>query len=133
MFTFNDMTFFLGRYEERLKYIQTITSNQLHSTFEDFCENVMHPMEMTSTQSMPAQRNSFSRSSPHKDAATPSLTNLLKSFALSSGSQYTPIVQSTPTTAATTFLKLDHTSPRRQRSSTNDERMTRSSEHRDQG
>ena len=134
------MSHAIDRYEERLKYIQAITTNQLHSSFEDYCENVMHPMEMSASQAVPTGRDSISRSSPCKHP-TPdtSLTSLLRLSALSSGHLSPPSLhhhhhhqqQSTPTIGGA-FLKLDHTSPRRQRANTDDDRMTRSSEHSDQ-
>ena len=36
------------RYEERLKYIQTIIQRKMKSSFEDFTQNVMHPLESSS-------------------------------------------------------------------------------------
>lgn len=33
------------RYEERLKYIQTIVQRKMKSSFEEFTQNVMHPLE----------------------------------------------------------------------------------------
>jgi hypothetical protein len=37
-----------GRYEERLKYIQTIVKRKMESSFEEFTQNVMHPLESLS-------------------------------------------------------------------------------------
>lgn len=90
----------------------------------------MHPMEMSSSQAPPAGRDSISRSSPHKQPTSDSsLANRLRSFALSAPHQQS--TRSTPSTGRA-YLTLDHTSPRRRRANTNDDRMTRSSEHRDQ-
>ena len=36
------------RYEERLKYIQTIVKRKMESSFEEFTQNVMHPLESLS-------------------------------------------------------------------------------------
>jgi hypothetical protein len=40
-----------GRYEERLKYIQTIVRRKMKSSFEEFTQNVMHPLESSSLPS----------------------------------------------------------------------------------
>jgi hypothetical protein len=37
-----------GRYEERLKYIHTIVKRKMKSSFEEFTQNVMHPLESSS-------------------------------------------------------------------------------------
>lgn len=60
------------RYEERLRNIQAITNKKLMSSFEQFSENVMHPLEMTSTQStlnMPTLASL--RASPQKLLTSP--------------------------------------------------------------
>lgn len=119
------------RYEERLKYIQNITSNQLQSTFEDFCENVMHPMEMSST--VPVSKDYISNLQGCSTSES-SLTSVLRSIALTSTAPTVPQQQQQQQTLAipaTAFLKLDHSPARRQRSNTNDDRMARSAEHRD--
>ncbi len=119
-----------NRYEERLKDIQSITSHQILSTYEGFCENVMHPLEMSSSQSVPANNSTpVSRASPQKPPSAPSLTNLLRSIANSSHQNSSlSLAHHTPnTTPSSSLLLLAHAqsdqSPRRQRSNTNDERF----------
>lgn len=127
-------TFSTGRYEERLKYIQTITSSQLYSTYENFCENVMHPLEMSISQSVPLSSNSASTGSPQKrtlDQASSSLTNLLRSYALSSSYSQLSSTQGGHH-ASETALECPATPPQRQRASTNDDRMIQSSNETDQ-
>lgn len=41
-------TLFIFRYEERMKYIQTIVQRKMKSSFEEFVQNVMHPLESSS-------------------------------------------------------------------------------------
>jgi len=134
----------LPRYEERLKYIQTITSSQLHSTFEAFCENVMHPLEMSSSEVVPASLNSVTGGSPQKRGPasnSSSLTNLLRSFALSSSHLFSPTSSATlsphllpphqrqfPTGPEGSFTS----DSRRKRANTNEDRMALPSKDVDQ-
>lgn len=89
----------MHRYEERLRYIQCITNNKVLSSYEEFCENVMHPLEMGSSQSLPASYSTTaSRASPHKalsSAPAVSFTSLLRSFALTSQHQQSPLPSAT--------------------------------------
>lgn len=133
------------RYEERLGYIQTITNNKVISSYEEFCESVMHPLEMGSSQSLPASYStSASRGSPHKllsSAPAVSFASLLRSFALTSHHQQSPLSRQSHSYSSShnphpnlpgglsesLSLKLPRASnqmtPPRPRSSTNEERI----------
>ena len=120
------------RYEERMKYIRTLTDVKLQSSFENFAENVMHPLEMSSSQAFVS--SSTLRSSPQK---VPSSRTSMIAAPVSIQSQLHTLGQQTPNqsedrlTASGLFRQALEviTSPPRQRSSTNDERMLRAPMH----
>ena len=122
------------RYEERMKYIRTLTDVKLQSSFENFAENVMHPLEMSSSQAFVS--SSTLRSSPQK---VPSSRTSMIAAPVSIQSQLHMLGQQTPTqsedrlTASGSGLFRQSleviTLPPRQRSSTNDERMLRAPIH----
>lgn len=131
------------RYEERLRYIQTITNNKVLSSYEEFCERVMHPLEMGSSQSLATSYSASAlRASPHKPLSSvpaASFTSLLRSFALTSHHHRSPVSstarQSHPSSShphlnlprrSETFLKSrtsHEATPPRPRSSTNEDRI----------
>ena len=141
----------LCRYEERLQNIHKITKMKLMSSFEEFSESVMHPLEMSSAQPTMSSR----RASPTKILSSqmsfPSIAHLPshhhKSHSPSphtshfnkdhKGSSPSPHLFSSqnshsPKTSSSSFLKIPtlkdrvvdrFSPPRRHRSSTNDDRM----------
>lgn len=128
------------RYQERLQTIHKITDMKLMSSFEEFSENVMHPLEMSSAQPVPTAASSSRKASPTRILSSfmsvPSIVHRLhhhkspSPHSLSSQSSHSP---KTMTMSLSSFLKIptlkdrvvDRFSPpaRRQRSSTNDDRI----------
>ena len=113
-----------------MKYIRTLTDVKLQSSFENFAENVMHPLEMSSSQAFVS--SSTLRSSPQK---APSSRTSMIAAPVSIQSQLHMLGQQTPTQSEDRLTasgiskqSLEVITPR-QRSSTNDERMLRAPIH----
>ncbi len=139
------MPYLCDRYEERLRYIQNITRNKVPSTYEEFCENVMHPLEMGSSQSLPAHYSlSGSHASPlnvPSGAPPVPFTSLLRSMAQTSShhhhhqpspfsnsaklpsSTLSPYSNLSVQMAESLSLSSSHSATPRPRSSTNEERL----------
>ena len=137
----------LCRYEERLQNIHKITKMKLMSSFEEFSESVMHPLEMSSAQPTMSSR----RASPTKIVSSqmsfPSIAHHHKSHSPSphmshhhkdhKGSSPSPHLFSSqnshsPKTFSSSFLRIPtlkdrvvdrFSPPHRHRASTNDDRM----------
>ena len=110
-----------------MKYIRTLTDVKLQSSFENFAENVMHPLEMSSKQTFIS--SSTLRSSPQK---VPSSRTSMIAAPVSIQSQLhtlgqTPNQSEDRLTASGLFKQALEaiTLPPRERASTNDERMLR--------
>ncbi len=107
-----------------MKYIRTLTDVKLQSSFENFAENVMHPLEMSSSQVFVS--SSTLRSSPQK---VPSSRTSMIAAPVSIQSQLHTLGRRTPSQSedrltASGLLEVITSAPR-PRSSTNDERMLR--------
>ena len=118
-----------------MKYIRTLTDVKLQSSFENFAENVMHPLEMSSKQTFVS--SSTLRSSPQK---VPSSRTSMIAAPASIPSQLHTLGQSPNQsqdrlTASGLFKKALETlsTPPRQRANTNDERMLRAPIHNGMG
>ena len=119
----SDIPIFSYRYEERMKYIRTLTDVKLQSSFESFAENVMHPLEMSCKQSLVS--SSILRTSPQK---VPSSRTSMIAAPASIQSQLHTLGQNDEKVSVGGLFRqaLDSlTSPARPRSSTNDDRMNR--------
>ena len=112
------------RYEERMRYIRTLTDVKLQSSFENFAENVMHPLEMSSKQPFVSSSSSVPRLSPQK---VPSSRTSMIAAPANILNQFHTLGQTDDNRLKVSGLlkqALDtFTSPSRPRASTNDERM----------
>ena len=62
-----------NRYEDRLKYIHSIVEKKLRSSFEDFTQSVMQPLDSVHTAALDTVTATFSKARPLLPASSHSL------------------------------------------------------------